>query len=102
MLEPQTEEPMKTAPPTDPNLPAGAPARTSAGDAAGAGVDPGLCPLCGRSNRCAMEQGRGTGEPQPPCWCTGVDIDPAQLARIPAAAVGVACLCPACARGVGR
>jgi len=49
-----------------------------------------------------MELSRATDEPQPPCWCTGVDIDPAQLARIPAAAVGVACLCPACARGVGR
>ncbi|MBE2263963.1 MAG: cysteine-rich CWC family protein [Burkholderiaceae bacterium] len=97
---------MNTVVPSDPTLPAGAPAEapveTAVKTASGAGVDPSRCPLCGRSNRCAMELSRATDEPQPPCWCTGVDIDPAQLARIPAAAVGVACLCPACARGVGR
>ncbi len=61
-------------------------------------VNAGLCPLCGRPNTCAMELARTTGKAQPPCWCTAATFDPAALARIPAAAQGLACLCPACAR----
>lgn len=45
-----------------------------------------------------MEQQRATGEPQPPCWCTGVTIDADLLARVPTEAQRLACICPACAR----
>ena len=62
-------------------------------------LDATLCPLCGKANRCAMELERASGEPQPPCWCTGVTFAPEALARIPAQARDRACLCPACARG---
>ena len=61
--------------------------------------DPRLCPLCGRSNQCAMEIERTTGEAQPPCWCTQVDFGAELLARVPAQAERLSCICPACARG---
>lgn len=61
--------------------------------------DPRLCPLCGRTNQCAMEAERATGQPQPPCWCTQVDFGADLLARLPTEAQGLACICPACARG---
>ena len=60
--------------------------------------DPVLCPLCGQPNRCAMEVQRATGEAQPPCWCTKVDFPADRLARVPAQARRIACICAACAR----
>ncbi len=59
-------------------------------------VDPNLCPLCGQPNQCAMEVAQATGVKQPPCWCSQVRFDATQLARIPEAARGKACLCAAC------
>jgi hypothetical protein len=56
------------------------------------------CPLCGRSNGCAMERQRATGEVQPPCWCQQVDFSADLLARVPPAARRLACICEACAR----
>jgi hypothetical protein len=44
-----------------------------------------------------MELQRATGQPQPPCWCTGLQFRPEVLARIPEAACGKACICTACA-----
>jgi hypothetical protein len=61
-------------------------------------TSPGSCPLCGRSNQCAMEIERITGEKQPPCWCTQADFSAELLERIPSEARGRACICPACAR----
>jgi hypothetical protein len=58
-----------------------------------------LCPLCGQPNRCALELQRETGQEQPPCWCTQVDFSADLLARVPAEARRLACICPACARG---
>jgi hypothetical protein len=60
-------------------------------------VDPSLCPLCGQTNRCAMEVQRETGRQQPPCWCTQVDFSADLLARIPAEAQRKACICADCA-----
>jgi hypothetical protein len=60
--------------------------------------DPTLCPLCGQSNRCAMEMQRATGQEQPPCWCTQVDFAAEVLARVPAEAQRLSCICAACAR----
>ena len=54
------------------------------------------CPLCGADNRCAMEIGRATGQPQAPCWCVSASLDPALLNRIPDEARGKACVCSAC------
>lgn len=58
--------------------------------------DPGLCPLCGGDNRCAMEIERETGQVQPPCWCLEARFDPALFERIPPAARGQACICARC------
>ena len=52
------------------------------------------CPLCGGPNGCAPA---ATGSLDAPCWCRDVAIDPAVLARIPAAQRNVACLCRQCA-----
>lgn len=64
-------------------------------------VNPGLCPLCGQVNQCAMEVERATGVKQPPCWCTEASFDAALLAGIPAQARDIACICPACAQAAG-
>jgi hypothetical protein len=61
-------------------------------------VDPTRCPLCGGDNGCAMEREKASGEPQPPCWCRDERFTPELLARIPASARGMACLCQGCAR----
>jgi len=45
-----------------------------------------------------MERARTSGEAQPPCWCTQVDFSAELLARVPAQARRLACICPACAR----
>jgi hypothetical protein len=63
--------------------------------------DPALCPLCGQPNRCAMEVQRSTGQAQPPCWCTRVDFGADLIARVPADAQRLSCICDACARGGG-
>ena len=62
-----------------------------------ADLDPTRCPLCGRPNQCAMETQQRTGVEQPACWCTLIDFSQELLARVPAAARGAACICPACA-----
>lgn len=56
------------------------------------------CPLCGGDNRCAMELEKASGQAQPPCWCMEQVFSPELLARIPAQARGLACLCQRCAR----
>ncbi len=63
------------------------------------GITPDLsrCPLCGQNNRCAMEQARLSGEPQPACWCSTLVFDPALHERIPVTERGKICLCLACA-----
>jgi hypothetical protein len=58
--------------------------------------DPARCPVCGRPNRCAV-----AARSDEPCWCAQAQIAPEALARIPVAARGVACLCPACAAFAG-
>ncbi|MFZ5893730.1 MAG: cysteine-rich CWC family protein [Myxococcota bacterium] len=55
-------------------------------------LDTSLCPLCGKSNSCAVVSGS-----KEPCWCTSVSISRETLARIPQEAVDRACLCPRCA-----
>jgi hypothetical protein len=46
-----------------------------------------------------MQQPRAAGEPPPPCWCTQVDFGAELLARVPAEARRLACICAECARG---
>ncbi|WP_416384877.1 cysteine-rich CWC family protein [Uliginosibacterium silvisoli] len=55
------------------------------------------CPLCGGPNGCAVAQ---SGSFDVPCWCREQKIDPAVLARIPAAQRNLSCICERCARGV--
>ena len=64
---------------------------------AATGPDPSRCPLCGESNRCAIEIERETGQAQPPCWCMAADFSEALLARVPAAQRRLACICARCA-----
>ncbi|MEO7106895.1 MAG: cysteine-rich CWC family protein [Rhodoferax sp.] len=60
-------------------------------------LDTGICPLCGQSNQCANEVERVTGVPQGPCWCTTATFDATLLARVPAQARRLACICARCA-----
>ncbi|MBA4255733.1 MAG: hypothetical protein C0445_07655 [Polaromonas sp.] len=61
--------------------------------------DPGCCPVCGQPNQCAMELARQTGAASTePCWCTQVNFSAELLARVPAQAQGLACICARCAR----
>jgi hypothetical protein len=61
-------------------------------------ISPAICPLCGKANLCAMELARSSGQPQGPCWCTQDSFSAELLARVPAAAQGLACVCADCAR----
>ena len=54
-------------------------------------IDPSRCPLCGESNACQVAAGCAT------CWCFDTPVPAAVLARIPAEAQGVACVCKRCA-----
>ncbi|HZN47205.1 MAG TPA: cysteine-rich CWC family protein [Ramlibacter sp.] len=49
-----------------------------------------------------METERDTGVTQGPCWCTQVDFSAEVLARVPAPAQQMACICAACARGAAQ
>lgn len=59
--------------------------------------DPSRCPLCGESNRCAMEIEGETGQKQAACWCMAVDFSADLLARVPAEKRRLACICARCA-----
>ncbi|MFZ2302878.1 MAG: cysteine-rich CWC family protein [Gallionella sp.] len=52
------------------------------------------CPLCGNPNECALAQ---SGNIEAPCWCHGVEIDPAIIAEVPEAQRNKTCLCQRCA-----
>ena len=56
-----------------------------------------LCPVCGKSNQCAMELAEATGQAQAPCWCTEATFSAELLSRIPEDLRGKACICPTCA-----
>jgi Cysteine-rich CWC len=60
-------------------------------------VDQSLCPLCGESNRCAMEIEKATGQKQAACWCVGIDFSVNLLSSVPSALQGTSCICMACA-----
>jgi hypothetical protein len=49
-----------------------------------------------------MELERATGVKQDACWCTRLDFSAELLARVPAEAQRLACICPACAQGARR
>ena len=60
---------------------------------------PDRCPLCGEPNGCAMAAGASGSESTcaQPCWCVNARFSPELLARVPAAAQRVACICARCA-----
>jgi hypothetical protein len=58
-----------------------------------AALDPARCPLCAQPNACGAAAGRDT------CWCFDASLAPEALARIPARAIGVVCICAKCGRG---
>ena len=45
-----------------------------------------------------MEAERRSGVKQDACWCTQVEFPADLLARVPAQAQRIACICAACAR----
>ena len=54
------------------------------------------CPLCGRSNQCAVSTGGVAAD----CWCMHTPFSPAArtaLAALPGDLRGQVCICPACA-----
>ena len=60
-------------------------------------INQSLCPLCGKTNRCAVEIETETRQKQPPCWCVTQDFSANLLATLPKEAQGTACICKACA-----
>ena len=60
---------------------------------AGEVLDRARCPLCGETNGCGMEAGKGT------CWCMALKIPAEVLERVPAEARNEACVCERCATG---
>lgn len=54
-------------------------------------IDPARCPLCTQPNACQIAAGSAS------CWCFDATVSAAVLARVPAAAQGVACVCRGCA-----
>jgi len=54
------------------------------------------CPLCAGPNACAPAQ---SGSFETPCWCKGVTLSAALLARVPEGRAGLSCICPACVAG---
>jgi hypothetical protein len=56
------------------------------------GIDPSLCPLCGRPNECAALRGESE------CWCKTVVVPQDVMDRVPMEARGVACVCRECAQ----
>lgn len=55
-------------------------------------VDPGVCPLCGKSNNCAKQTDPGALE----CWCGDFVFPNELLEQVPEEAVGKACICFEC------
>lgn len=53
-------------------------------------IDPARCPLCTQPNACQIAAGSST------CWCFDAAVPASVLARVPAAAQGVACVCRGC------
>lgn len=60
-------------------------------------LDGATCPLCGKPNECAREIEKRTGIAQPQCWCQHAKFSAQLLARVPAPARRLACICAACA-----
>lgn len=58
-------------------------------------VDPAMCPLCQRGNRCGSVEGEAR------CWCFDATIPAEVLDDVPAEAKGLACICPDCVRAGG-
>ena len=56
------------------------------------GVDPAICPICGKDNRC----GNLKGMPKGTCWCFGTKFPEEIFKLIPEDRRGLACICQAC------
>jgi len=70
-------------------------------------IDPLICPLCGAANDCARagERDEPGGAPARACWCVDARFGADLIARVPAPALGRACICRSCAaahRPAGR
>ncbi|WP_258171222.1 cysteine-rich CWC family protein [Paenibacillus sp. R14(2021)] len=61
-------------------------------DAKPSAVDPALCPICGKDNRC----GNLKGMPQGTCWCFSTTFSEEIFNLIPDDRRGLACICQAC------
>ncbi|HEY5950472.1 MAG TPA: cysteine-rich CWC family protein [Kofleriaceae bacterium] len=59
-------------------------------------MDPIRCPLCGDANECQLAAGRST------CWCFYTPAPAHVLARVPAEAQGIACVCRRCFKPAAR
>ena len=55
------------------------------------------CPLCDKSNRCAMAEGQSVSA----CWCTSIRLTVDMLEAVPTEDRGVRCICATCARALG-
>jgi len=57
-----------------------------------ASYDPSRCPLCGERNECASAADPDATD----CWCVAEKFPSDLLQRVPAAAMGRACVCRRC------
>ncbi|RKF20321.1 hypothetical protein DBZ36_07730 [Alginatibacterium sediminis] len=59
-------------------------------------IDPNLCPLCNKDNRCASQLSQAQALD---CWCQSPQIEftQAMLSQVPQDAKNKACICQACA-----
>lgn len=52
----------------------------------------GICPLCGRENKCASVMGTDPHK----CWCMTTSIPSELIKRVPEDKKGQACICRTC------
>jgi len=59
-----------------------------------------LCPICGKSNACAMGKNKPGAEQG--CWCMTVEFPKSYTDYIPENALGERCICQACLQKISN
>ena len=53
-------------------------------------INPAICPLCTKANKCGLVDGGNT------CWCFSTSLAPPALERVPVEQQGLSCICREC------
>lgn len=59
-------------------------------------MDNATCPICGKSNNCALAEGRNPKD----CWCMNVEFPKEVFDKIPKDKKDKACVCQSCLREI--